>query len=97
MHALLVGLATALFLLQPLADLGWVPLWLPVLVTFLTLVSGLLALTRPTLLRLPLLACGLVVLGAIALRSEILGGISAVAGCCCSPSPCCARCSRRAR
>ncbi|WP_237215381.1 ion channel [Falsiroseomonas oryziterrae] len=80
MHALLVGLVTGLFVLQPLADIGWVPPGLPVLVTFLTLVSGVLALTRPTPVRWPVLACGAALLAAMALRSPIVGGIGAVAG-----------------
>lgn len=36
MHALLVGLATSLFVLRPLADLDWVPAVLPPMVTLAT-------------------------------------------------------------
>jgi hypothetical protein len=80
MHALLVGLGTGLFVLQPLADLGWVPSWLPALVTLGTLAAGLLALHQPTWLRGPVAASALVLAAGLALRSDTLDGIGSVLG-----------------
>lgn len=80
MHALLAGLVTGLFMLQPLAHLGWVPGWLPTLVTLGTIVAGALALTRPTWLHWPLATSGAVVALSIGLGSFALGAAGAVAG-----------------
>jgi hypothetical protein len=48
LHALLLGLVTVLFVLQPLAGLGWAPCWLPLAMTLATLAAGVLALAEVT-------------------------------------------------
>lgn len=80
MHALLVGLATGLFVLQPLADLGWVPAPLPALVTLGTMLAGMAALTDAGRILWPIGACLLVVLGALGLDSREAAGLASVAG-----------------
>jgi hypothetical protein len=80
MHALLVGLATGLFVLQPLADLGLAPRWLPALVTLGTLAAGLAALQGPTWLRGPVAISGLVLAVGLVVRSDTLDGIGSVLG-----------------
>ncbi len=80
MHALLVGLVVGLFVLQPLADLGWEPPSLPGLVTLATLASGMLALHRPSRLRWPVALSGLALAAGLALRSDALDGIGSIIG-----------------
>jgi len=80
MHALLVGLAVGLFVLQPLADLGWVRQWLPGLVTLATLLAGMLALHRQASMRWSIAACGAVLAVGLALRNDTLGGAGAILG-----------------
>jgi hypothetical protein len=80
MHALLVGLATSLFVLQPLADLGWVPAPLPPLVTLGTMLAGMAALTDAGRILWPIGACLLVVLGAIGLDRRDGAELASMAG-----------------
>jgi hypothetical protein len=80
MHALLVGLATSLFVLQPLADLGWVAPILPPLVTLATMLAGMAALTRLGGTFWPLAACVLLVAGGVTLGSRDVAGLASVAG-----------------
>lgn len=80
MHALLVGLATSLFVLQPLADLGWVPAVLPQLVTLGTMLAGMAALMDAGRILWPIGACLLVVLGAVGLDSRLAAGLASVTG-----------------
>jgi hypothetical protein len=80
MHGLLVGLATALFVLQPLADLGWVPALAPPLVTLATMLAGSAALTHAGRLAWPIAACLLVVAGGVGLGSRETAGLGSVAG-----------------
>jgi hypothetical protein len=80
MHALLVGLATSLFVLQPLADLGWVPAVLPPLVTLATMLAGMAALTRIGGSIWPLGACVALGAGAVTLDSGEVAGLASIAG-----------------
>jgi hypothetical protein len=80
MHALLVGLATGLFVLQPLADLGWVPALLPALVTVGTMLAGMAALPDAGRILWPIGACLLVILGALGVGSRAAAGLASVAG-----------------
>lgn len=80
MQALLAGLTTALFVLQPLADLGWVPNLVPPLVTLATMLVARAALTLSAGLGWPVAACLLVVAAGIALDSVPVAGVASVAG-----------------
>jgi hypothetical protein len=80
LHALLVWLVIGLFVLQPVADIGLVPHWLPGVVTLGTLVAGLLAIRRATRLLLPLIGCGLLLAGALGFGSEGVEGMAALGG-----------------
>jgi hypothetical protein len=80
MHALLVGLATSLFVLQPLADLGWVPGLVPPLVTLATMLAGMAALPGTGAAFWPLVACLLLVAGGVGIDSRAVSGFASVAG-----------------
>jgi hypothetical protein len=80
MRAPLVGLATSLFVLQPRADLGWVPAVPPQLETLGTMLAGMAAPTDAGRLLWPIGACLLVVLGAVGLDSGLAAGPASVAG-----------------
>jgi hypothetical protein len=80
MHALLVGLGTGLFVLQPLADIGWVPALLPPLVTLATMVAGMAALAGTGRLLWPVGACLLVIVGGLGASNPQAAGLASVAG-----------------
>ena len=80
LHALMVWLIIGLFVLQPVADLGLVPNWLPGIVTLGTLVAGLLTMRPATRLLLPLIGCGLLLAAALGLGTEGVEGMAAVGG-----------------
>lgn len=77
LHALLVGLVAGLFVLQPVADMGWAPSWLPLLVTLGTVAAGVLA--RATRLAWGVAACGLALAGALGASTEVAAGIAGAA------------------
>lgn len=79
MHALLVGLAVALFVLQPLADLGRLPAWLPPFVTLLTLAAGVVAL-QDRALGWPAAALALLLGVAMAADDPATAGVAGGAG-----------------
>jgi len=80
MQALLAGLATALFVLQPLADLGWVPTAVPSLVTLATMLVARAALTLTAPLGWSVAACVAAVVAGIALENVLIAGLASVAG-----------------
>lgn len=82
MHALLVGLATSLFVLQPLADLGWVPGLVPPLVTLATMLAGMAALAGAGAGAAfwPLVACLALVAAGIGIGDRDAAGLASIAG-----------------
>jgi hypothetical protein len=80
MHALLVGLATGLFVLQPLADLGWVPDAVPPLVTLATMLAAMAALGSTGAAFWPLVACLVLVAAGAGLDSQEVAGFASIAG-----------------
>ncbi|WP_270938394.1 potassium channel family protein [Falsiroseomonas oryzae] len=80
MHLMLIGLATALFVLQPLADIGVLPVWTPPLVTMATLLAGVMSLGRQRWLASLVAASVLVLAVGLGLRSSSAEGIAGVAG-----------------
>jgi hypothetical protein len=80
LHVLLVGLATGLFALQPIADLGWVPAQLPPLVTLVTMLAAIAALRRPGRVIWPVAVCLLVLAGGVGAGSPEAAGLGSIVG-----------------
>jgi hypothetical protein len=80
MHALLVGLAIGLFVLQPLADLGRVPALVPPLVTLATLGAGMAAVRQPGRALAPLALCVVLLAAGIGADSQAMAGLAGGAG-----------------
>lgn len=80
MQVLLAGLVVGLFVLQPAADLGLVPFWLPFLVTVGTLLAGAVALAAPSLVRWPIAFFAAISALGFFLRSEAVDGFGGIIG-----------------